>query len=492
MGLFDFKEDFSHVMPSIVVVRNKMNILTKNRDLFFRMLFATLVLLPGSAYGVQEIDLEQAINLALKQNRNLLLSVFSTQSASFGIAAANAEFRISARPVANLDTNDRGEVSSRYGLNVSKKLHTGTVLSSSLVSEDLGGFADRQENFRIGIEQPLFRNSGHLVNEEPLVQANQNLLSALRRLELQKIDLTVEVVRSYENILRLKEQLRADKKSHERASALYRRTKAMEALGRSTRVDTLRVELQRGQALSRLEADKESFSSAQATFSELLGFKPDTLFDLIPTRLLEVDLPPIEEAVRISFKNRLEFAQVLQDAEDAERGLKIAQKRLWPDVRLVARYDHTNTDDSLELGLDQNQWFVGLSADTDFNLAVERATLGQAKLAGKSSNQLIRVQKLSIARELQQSILLYRRAHAELKILIRNLQHAAARLQLAQRLFDIGRGDNFSVTDAEEAFLQAESQLLFSQSTASISGYELLRAMGILTEVPDKLKPAVL
>ena len=469
-----------------------MNIYTKNRDLFFRTLFASLVLLPGSAYGVQEIDLEQAINLALKQNQNLVLSVFSTQTASFGVDAANSEFRISARPVANLDTTDQGDVSSRYGLNVSRKFHAGTVISSSLVSEDLAGFAGRQENLRIGIEQPLFRNSGYLVNEEPLVQANQNLLSALRRLELQKIDLTVEVVRSYENILRLKEQLRADKKSHERATALFRRTKAMEALGRSTRVDTLRVELQRGQALSRLETDQERLSSAQAGFSELLGFKPDTRFELVPTRLLELEVPPLEEAVRISFKNRLEFAQAIQDSQDAERGLLIAQKRLWPDIRLVARYNRTNTNDSLELGPDQNEWFVGLSADTDFNLAVERAALGQAKVGEESSNQLIRVQKLSIARELQQSILLYRRAHAELKILIRNLQHAAARLQLAQRLFDIGRGDNFSVTDAEEAFLQAESQLLFSQSTASISGYELLRAMGILTEVPDKLKPALL
>jgi outer membrane protein TolC len=469
-----------------------MHLLTKNRNLIFRILLATLAVFPGSVYGAEKIDLEQAINLALKQNQNLLLSVFSTQSASYGISAANAEFRLSARPVANLDTNDRGEVSSRYGLNVSKKLHIGTVVSSSLVSQDLGDLTGRQENFRIGIEQPLFRNSGYLVNEEPLVQANQNLLSAMRRLELQKIDLTVEVVRSYENILRLKEQLRADEKSHERASALYLRTKAMEALGRSTRVDTLRVELQRGQALSRLEAGKERLSSAQATFSELLGFKPGTRFELIPTRLLEVDLPPIEEAIRVSFKNRLEFAQVLQDAEDSERGLKIAEKRLWPDIRLVARYDQTNTDDSLDLELDQNQWFVGLSADTDFNLAVERASLGQARVGDASSNQLIQVQKLSIARELQQSILLYRRSHAELKILVRNLEHAAARLTLAQRLFDIGRGDNFSVTDAEEAFIQAESQLLFSQSNASISGYELLRAMGILTEVPNRLKPALL
>ncbi len=469
-----------------------MNFVTKIYDHIVSILFAILVVLPGSAYGVQEIDLEQAINLALKQNRNLVLSVFSTQAASFGVAAANSEFRLSARPVANLDTNDQGEVTSRYGLNVSKKLHTGTVLSTSLVSEDLGGFTGRQENLRIGIEQPLFRNSGFLVNKEPLIQANQNLLSSLRRLELQKIDLTIEVVRSYENILRLKEQLRADKKSFERASALYRRTKALEALGRSTRVDTLRVELQRGQALSRLETDQERLSSAQVSFAELLGFKPGARFDLIPTKLLKLDVPTLEEAVRISFKNRLEFAQVIQDSEDAKRGWLIAKKRLMPDIRLVARYNRSNSNDSLELGADQNKWFVGLSADTDFNLAVERASLGQAKVGEDSSDQLVRVQKLSIARELQQSILLYRRAHAELKILIRNLEHAAARLQLAQRLFDIGRGDNFSVTDAEEAFLLAESQLLFSQSTASISGYELLRAMGILTEVPGKLKPAIL
>ena len=88
-----------------------------------------------------------------------------------------------------------------------------------------------------------------------------------------------------------------------------------------------------------------------------------------------------------------------------------------------------------------------------------------------------------------QRLLNYRRAHAELGILERNLDHAAARLQLAQRLFEAGRGDNFSVTDAEQAFLDAESRLLTGRSDATLSGYQLLQSLGTLTETPDSLKP---
>ncbi|MCZ6619184.1 MAG: TolC family protein, partial [Gammaproteobacteria bacterium] len=292
-------------------------------------------------------------------------------------------------------------------------------------------------------------------------------------------------------ILRLRQQVQSDQASFKRMDALHRVTRTKEVLGRTTRVDTLRVELLQGQALARLESSKERLDSTQRDFAELLGFMPDTFFELKPPPILEFDVPQSAECVKIALANRLDYAQALQDSEDAARGVRIARRKLLPDLNLIAGHSWRG-DDPIGLDparLEENAWYVGLSVDTDLNRTRERNALGQAGIDQSSAQQTVEIVERSIARQGQQHYLAYRRAQAEVKIANRNFDLAAARGKLARRLFEFGRGDNFSVTDAETAFLQAERQLLLARAEASISGYRLFRALGTLIEVPQELKP---
>lgn len=438
--------------------------------------------------GAARLTLERALDLALSQNRNLAITSLGTDTASLAVSNARSDFGLNARPEVSLSATDGDGDSSSFGIVASKKLTTGTELSSRIVREEFGGTGGNQERLVVEISQPLFRFASRLIIEEPIVQARGQLTRARRQLASQKQDLVVAVVREYENILRLEQQLKADRQSYERSRTLYRSTHAKEALGRASRIDTLRVNLQQGQALSRLEADRERLESARRSFAELLGFEPRVRFDLRPTVPLDIDVPSVDETLRTALANRLDYAQALQDHRDARRGVRVAQKGLWPDLRLVARYEHIN--DPFAGGfVDDDRVFVGLTAGTELNRVRQRNALSQARIEARSATRFIRLIELSIARELQQRLLAYRRASADLKIRERNLEHARARLELARRLYEIGRGDNFTVTDAEEAFVQAESQRLAGKSDASITAYELLRTMGTLTDVPDNLKP---
>jgi len=438
--------------------------------------------------GALQLNLQRALELALAQNRNLAITAMETNSAGLAVSNAQAEFQTNARPAISLNSNAEGSSSSSLGISASRKLTTGTELSARLAHEELAGSDSGQERLVVEISQPLFRFTGRLVNEEPIVQARSNLVRARRQLSEQKQDLVVSVVREYENILRLEQQLKADHQSHERSRALFRSTRAKEALGRASRIDTLRVDLQRGQALSRLETNREGLESAHRAFAELLGFDPGIRFQLRPTVPLDIEVPRPEEALRVALNNRLDYAQALQDRRDARRGVRIARKGLWPDLRLVARYEHIN-DLSGGVLSDDDRVLFGLSAGTDFNRVRERNAIRQSRIEERSATQLVQLFELSIARELQQRILAYRRASADIEIRKRNLEHARARLALARRLYEFGRSDNFTVTDAEQALVQAESQWLAGKSEASITAYELLRAMGTLTDVPEALRP---
>jgi outer membrane protein TolC len=345
---------------------------------------------------------------------------------------------------------------------------------------------------RCEVRQPLFRNFGSLIHGEGIRQAQSRLRKVRRLYEQQKVDLVVEVVRTYEEIIRLQRQIISDEQFFDRTEKLFRLTQARERQGHTTRVDTLRVELQRGQALERLENNRERLYSTQRNLAELLGVPPEHSFSLEPPPKLEMDLPELDEAVGIALSNRLDYAQLLDDCRDSSRAVRIAERSLYPELEWVTSYERYGESEDLSdaWGLEDDSWFVGISGDTDFNRLEERTALGTARLDRRSVEESIRIKEWTIAREVQQGMAAYRRAQADVKIATRNYRLAESRAKLARRMFEIGRGDNFSATDAEQAYIQAENRMLTAREEAALSGYRMLRLLGTLIETPAHLKPA--
>ena len=442
------------------------------------------------APAVPPLALTAAIAQALDHNRELARSALGLRSASYGIDSARAGFRLRLQPEGRTDRDQDGST-LQYGLTAARTFEPGTELAvgGRQTERDFDdGGSSRRTTLRVDLAQPLFRDFGRLVNREPVTQAEQQLRSARRDLEQQRSDLVIDVVETFENLVRLDKQIVSDQASLQRMDKLYRLTQARERQGRASRVDTLRVELKRGQAQSRLESSLERRDFNRRVFAEWLGAPPEAVFELIPPPLLELDLPEPPEAVAIALSNRLDYAQALQNYDDTVRGVKIAEKGLLPNLALITRYERVD-DSQAVADFDENQWSIGLGGDTELTRATERARLGQATVSREASRETIFIRELAIAREVQQRISTYRRARSELGIAERNFTLAQNRALLARRLFERGRGDNFSVTDAEEALNDADNRLLLARAEASISGYQLLRDLGSLIEVPEDLKP---
>ncbi len=443
------------------------------------------------------LDIDGAINYALSQNKKLLRKAIDADAAVYSLEEADSEFLVRWSPELSFGYSN-GNEEHGLGLQASKKFSSGARLTTSgNISEEFDDEAGEMINrgiVRVELHQPLFREYGTLVNRAAILQAGNDLKSARRNYERQKSDLIVEVVELYERLNRLKRIISIDRRFLDRMEGLYRITKAKEIVGRTTRIDTLRVELLQGQAASRLEKSLEQYDSAMKDFAELLGFSHDTVFELTPVPFLKIDTSSPEEAIRTALRNRLDYAQVLQDHEDASRKVEIARRNLLPDLRMTVSNEWSGEggDTSDALNLDENTFFVGVTANTDTNRAAEHAKLGKSQTVELSASETIRIVELSIAREVHRHLMIFRRSRKELEITRNNLSLAAARLNLAKRLYGIGRSDNFSVTDSEEAFLQSETKLLNTRSEVIITGYRFLQAMGTLLEVPPDLKPSTL
>lgn len=442
------------------------------------------------------LDLETTLSLALDQNLAFGRARLGVDQAANAKDAAGSEFRIRFVPGANLDLSEDSTDWS-YGLQVRRKFAPGTETS---LAGDIGRVGTEavdephRVSWRATLAQPLFRNFGTAVHLENLRLADSAWQRARRGYQQQKGALILSVVAAYEEIVRLRRQWQTEQTFFEQADRLYRLTQARERQGRTTRIDTLRVELQRGQAEQRLQNLQEQLAIAEQTLAELLGMGPATHFDLEPPPTLEVPLPPPREAEAIAWRSRLDLAQALADYEDAERGNTIARRVRQPDLTLAARYEQRGTGTSFSdaTRLDKGDWFLGLVSGSEINPAQDRSTMTQAGIALASSRENVRIVQLSISREVQQALANYRRVQADLKLAHKNVELADRRARLARRLFEAGRGDNFSVTDAEEAFLQSQNNWLDARSAVNLAAYRLLDTMGTLVETPDDLKPEAL
>lgn len=439
------------------------------------------------------IDLDTAIRSAVERNRELVRSALGVRKGELNITDARTAFGVSVLPDGSASgQSDQDEW--QYGLLAQKKTTWGTEMSvrGNLREVSVNDAPDYKRGLiRVEISQPLFKDFGRLVHTEFLKQANEALLRERRNWEQQKAQLVVQVVKSFETIIQLEARIRSDEAMHARTEKLYALTKAREKQGRTTRVDSLRVELQRGEAQARLENNREELFSARREFAELIGMEPDAEFVLEPPPLLEIPLPAAEEAVRLALGNRLDYAQVLQDRRTSQRAVRIARRGLYPDLNLTARHDTfgEGATSSDATAFDEDDWFVGVTASTDLNQRKARTAWEQALVDAQGADQAVDIRRLSIAREVQQALSAYRRTHGDLERAARNGELAARRAELARNLFRIGRMDSFSVTDAESALVQAEGDVLGARAAASVSGYELLRSLGTLVESPEALKP---
>lgn len=457
------------------------------------VLIALLLAAPrAQAVDGEVLSLTDAIQRALTHNRTVLSARFNAQSTEFDIVQQEAAFDFRLSPQTTATSGENADTLG-YGLSVARKISWGTDISAGAnVTRSTYDTTEPITTSRLSVrvDQPLFRESGKLVQLEPIRAAESRYQQSLRLLESTKADVVLAVVERYQDVLRLEQLLAADHQRVQRLAKLQRLTTLREKQGRATRLDTMRVELQVGQAQTSLEGHHAQLDASRRALADLLGEPPERAHTLATPPRLDLELPAPELATATALSNRLDYAQAMQDVVDARRGERIARKRLWPSLKLSTGVEQGGTGRGLSEATDLGDtvWFFGLSGDSDLFRRRDQAGYASAAVATSATLLNGEIVRDQIAREVYDALSAYRRDVQELEIAERNFDVAGRRLKLADRLFRMGRTDNISVTDAEESFLLAQNDASAASAEASVAGYRVLRTMGTLIETPDELK----
>lgn len=438
------------------------------------------------------LTLEEAIEQALEHNRDLVKGALDLQ----GYRLTEQQARETARGIRIVPEGSAGMGPDGGDWSVGMRAEGtgayGTRVAMGAVARQIeveGGADLRRGEATVQISQPLFRQFGPLVQNEPIVSANETLLAARRAWERDRSALVVRVVELYEGLIYLHQQIASDEAFASRMEKLWALAGAREQQGKTSRTEVLRMDLQRGEASSRLEAERSQLDIQFQEFADLLGEPLDVAFRLMPPALLNLEVETADRALAVALSERPDYAQALQDIETGDRRLQLARRNLLPDVTLSAR--QTTFGEGEEWSdagrLDQEDWFVGLSADMNMNLRGARLAVARSGVDADARRQVAEIVRHRLAVEVNSGLATYRRTRSELRLAERNRELASNRAELAQALFEAGRASGDSVSDAETDRIRAELSELAARREASLSAYRLLHILGTLVPAPREI-----
>lgn len=455
---------------------------------------ALATLAPAQDPGTNSVALvlEDAIAQALEHNRDVVKGALDVQ----GYRLAEQQARQAARGVKIIPEgtagvgSEGGDWSAGARAEATGSFGTRVAVGAGVRQIEVDGAPDRQrEEVRVEVSQPLFRQFGPLVQNEPIVSANENLQAARRAWERERSALVVGVVELYESLIFLRHQIESDEAFATRMDKLWMLADAREQQGKATRTEVLRMDLQRGEAASRLEIERSQLSIQFQEFANLLGLPLESAFRLKPPALLDLDVADPARALAVALQERPDYAQALHDIETGDRRLLISRRNLLPDMRIAARQTTFGEGEAWSdaARLDQQDWFVGLTADMDVNLRGARLDVARFALDAESRRQVAEIVRYRLAVEVNSGLANYGRTRAGLQLASRNRELAANRAELARALFAVGRASADLVSDAEADLIRAELGELASRREASVAAYRLLHILGTLVPVPREL-----
>jgi outer membrane protein TolC len=461
-----------------------------------RRFAAMALLLPSLALAADRtprvLALPETIRLALLNNRELKALELTLQTRFLAVGAARSEFEWALRPVGTAQaTGDRRDTA--YGAEVGRKTEWGTEVR--FVGQETGSSVrDMDDVFRdavtVEIQQPLLRYAGRTANRENVTRAQSQVTAGRRAIELNRTDMVVRAAEAHERVFMLQRQMECESNTLVRLEQFLRLSKAREGQGRESRLNTLRAEQQRDAARLRALQAREQWRSAMAELADFLALPPETPLAVEGGRRLAVEIPGEDTALGIALSNRLDYAQVLQDVQDARRGVRIARQDLLPDLRVLSRYQRLGEGDrGTARRMEQEAWFLGLTVGGDLTLKKERIALDQAEVTRQLAELNVDVLRGALARQVLQSVLFQQRAEESVPAARSAYQAARRRVDLARRLFEGGRGSSATLSDAEDELQRAETEWLSAEADASVASYRLLRVLGRLIDYPEDLKP---
>lgn len=454
---------------------------------------------PGEIGKTLKFELFDCVNYAVQHSRS-----YQTEMERLYLSALDVTLQrhlFSPRPFAQVGVNYEGgqqsvEYRSAYTVTgragVRQRLpYGGEIVAEGLVnfvnaiSDNVTDGEDAQLALRGSI--PLLRGAG-LINLEPLIASERELIYATRQFEEFRRAFAVEVSTRYFRVLTRYTALRNRFINYNNLSLLTARSEALFEAGRVNALEVQRAQQDLLSAEDSLQQAQQSLASDLDDFKIFIGMPVDQPLDLV---MIDVEMKYLESNVGepegLALAYRLDLQTARDRVEDGRRGVANAQNLLGPGLNLDAGATVGNQEGDPARKIDGRtvEYNAGLTLDLPVDRLPERNVYRQRLIVldqARRSQVELEQNILADVRAAQRNI---RSAQLSLEIQRRAIELARERLEFANESLLLGRLNNSrDVTDAQRSLLTAQDSYDQARANLQIQLLQFLRDTGMLRVDP--------
>jgi outer membrane protein TolC len=312
----------------------------------------------------------------------------------------------------------------------------------------------------LSLDLPLLRGAG-LTAREVLIQAERNLIYAVRDFERFRREFLVEISRTYFDLVRQQRQIENLKLQVENLERLADRFEALAEAGRQPYFEAERAVQQVLFGRSNLLNSEESYAASLDSFKIRIGMATTQPLLVIPADV-RVPQPVLDasRAVETAWSDRLDLQTTRDRVDDARRQVEVARNLLLPGLDLFADISAGTDADKRLAGVDidpsTGRYSTGIVFDAPLDRRIEQAQYRQSLIDLERASRNYTVARDRVALEVRQSVRQIEQARFTLQLQQRNVALAERRAMAVQlRERELGPRD---VIEAQEDLLDARDR----------------------------------
>ncbi|MEP0918865.1 TolC family protein [Leptolyngbya sp. DQ-M1] len=422
--------------------------------------------------ATQPITLQQALELAERNNRDLEVARLQVEQSR----AAIREARAGNFPTLGLTAN----LTRSGSVFITQDTQQNSFLDQ--LGVDSGNSGATRTAFSTGaqLNYDLFTSG---LRPAQIEAAERRSRGAELQLEQTREDLRLQVSNDYYSLQNADSQVAINEAAVRNAEANLRDSRAQETAGLGTRFDTLRAEVNLANAAQLLRNAQANQEIARRQLAQRLSLaETATLTAADPVQPAGTWTIPLEDSIVLAYKNRAELEQQLVQREISQTQIRAARAQNGVTLSLVGAYNFQRSDtttssarnsDNYSLGL-QARWNLFDGGATNAQIAQQERNREIAEARFAQNRNLVRFQVEQAFANLQANL-------ANINTTQQSVAQAEEALRLAILRFQAGVGTQTDRISAEAALTQAQGNRVSAIINYNLALAQLRRAVSNLS-----------
>jgi len=377
----------------------------------------------------------------------------------------------------NIDslTGNRSNIDTLTGdisFGIKKMLATGADLSLAITTNLFRyvGVPDPAKSGKSVITgslvQPILKGFGPKVALENLTQSERDMIYAIRNYVRFRRSFSVDIAKSYYDILRQKDQLNNAWNNYQNLRRARERSELMSQAGRLADFELDQTKQDEFRAYDRWVRAKQSYENMLDRFKITLGIPTDILMELDPNEMKKFSQKGIvsstiglDEATSAALANRLDLKNTQEKFEDAKRKVSVAKNALLPKLDFIFNYNNSTQfpNKPLKFGDELDSYSGGADLELPLDKKADRNAYRQSlinlNVSRRSLSEAVDRTKLDVRNALR----FLDQAEKTYQIQKNSLTLAERRVESTSLLQQAGRASTRDILDAQESLLVAQN-----------------------------------